>query len=288
MKDLSVTANNTQCIGSFRCDADVQKHLPRELYNAIFDSIPNNLDVRELVTVNTNSVLLNNGAFGHAYNEVRRLSRALREFSEEHPEVFYDQVCLPLINYSYAVVEEFMETRNVLLVPNCTMGMKCVTELLIREQKHKDLACLIPIYGATAKLLQYYDSENMLSTLTRISPGENPLLEENPDVIVSTLEDAYQVQPFTVLFCDEIASQSGRQLPLEAIAGFCESHAVKLVVDGTQSCQLFFGNQKKVLKKVDYFVMSTHKWLGKILLIFFSFDYHDGIDNTMKLCCNGV
>jgi len=269
MKDISLATLTSESIGSFRSDTDVQNHLPRELYNAIFDDIPNNLDARELITVKGKSVLFNNGAFGHAYDEVRRLSRSLRDFSEDEPEVFYDQVCLPLVNYSYAVLEEFMETRNVLMVPNCTMGMKCVAELLIRQQKHKDVACLLPLYGATAKLLQYYDSEEMLSTLTQISSGENPLLEENPDVIVSSLEEAYRMQPFTVLFCDEIASQSGRQLPLETIACFCEKRRIKLVVDGTQSCQLFFGNQKKVLQKVDYFVMSTHKWIGKDIQLCF-------------------
>eukprot|EP00111_Clytia_hemisphaerica_P016719 TCONS_00049577-protein len=262
MKDVIFSRHSNQTVGSFRNDVDVQKHLPRELYNAIFGDIPNNLDAQRLITVPQNKTLLNNGAFGHAYDDVRKLSRMLRDFSEDESEIFFDQVCLPLVNHSYAVVEEFMETPNVLLVPNCTMGMKCIAEHLVRQQGHKSIASLFPLYGATAKLLEYYDSEELLSTLTRISPGENPLLEENPEIIVNSLEDAYNLQPYTVLFCDEIASQSGRQLPLNAIADFCDSHGVKLVVDGTQSCQLFFGSKKNVLQKIDYFVMSTHKWIG--------------------------
>lgn len=265
MKDLKFSPHSTSAIGSFRNDTDVQKHLPSDLYNALFGEIPNNLDARSLVTVPNNKTLLNNGAFGHAYDEVRKLSRLLREFSEDESEIFFDQVCLPLVNHSYAVVEEFMETPNVLLVPNCTMGMKCVADSLFKKHGHTQVACLMPLYGATAKLLEYYDSEETFSTFTRISPGENPLLEENPGVIIGALEDAYNMEQFTVLFCDEIASQSGRQLPIEAIADFCESKGVELVVDGTQSCQLFFGNKKQVLHKIDYFVMSTHKWIGELI-----------------------
>ena len=62
----------------------------------------------------------------------------LRDYSEDESEIFFDQVCLPLVNHSYAVVEEFMETPNVLLVPNCTMGMKCIAEHLIRQKGRAD------------------------------------------------------------------------------------------------------------------------------------------------------
>ena len=55
-----------------------------------------------------------------------------------------------------------------------------------------------------------------------------------------------------------MSSQSGRILPLETVASFCEEHNIVLVVDGTQSCQLLFSAQKKaVLDRVDFFVMST-------------------------------
>jgi selenocysteine lyase/cysteine desulfurase len=53
-------------------------------------------------------------------------------------------------------------------------------------------------------------------------------------------------------------------LPLEAVAAFCLEHSIVLVVDGTQSCHLLLSDQKAVLDKVDFFVMSTHKWIGNV------------------------
>ena len=63
----------------------------------------------------------------------------------------------------------------------------------------------------------------------------------------------------------QVSSQSGRILPLEAVASFCEEHNIIVVVDGTQSCQLLLSAQKKqILDRVDFFVMSTHKWIGNV------------------------
>ena len=63
----------------------------------------------------------------------------------------------------------------------------------------------------------------------------------------------------------QVSSQSGRILPLEAVASFCEEHNIVVVVDGTQSCQLLLSAQKKqILDRVDFFVMSTHKWIGNV------------------------
>ena len=63
----------------------------------------------------------------------------------------------------------------------------------------------------------------------------------------------------------QVSSQSGRILPLEAVASFCEEHNIVVVVDGTQSCQLLLSAQKKqILDRVDFFVMSTHKWIGNL------------------------
>ena len=66
--------------------------------------------------------------------------------------------------------------------------------------------------------------------------------------------------PLSVLVCDEVASQSGRILPLSEIAAYCEKRGILLVVDGTQSFE--FSSEK--IREVDYWVMSTHKWLGNV------------------------
>lgn len=267
MKDLTIEKQtDPYSIGSFRNDLNFQKHLPQEVRDVFFGGISDGLDVQQLITLKNRNVNFNNGAFGHAYDEVSKLALMLQQYSEENPEVFYDQVCLPLVSHTYNVLEEFFGTENVLLVQNCTVGMRCIAETLIRDQCHTQFACLYPIYGATMKLLQYFESKGQIEPFATIAPGENPLFEEDSSVIVSCLEETYAMERFTVLFCDEVASQSGRILPLDAVAEFCEKRSIVLVVDGTQSCQLFFGNKKNVLNKVDYFVMSTHKWLGKYFI----------------------
>ena len=64
----------------------------------------------------------------------------------------------------------------------------------------------------------------------------------------------------SVIVCDEIASQTGRILPLLEIAEYCEKRNIILVVDGTQS----FDFKDSKIEKVDYWVMSTHKWISNV------------------------
>jgi len=254
--------------GSFRSTGNVRNLLPEDLYHAIFDDISDDLDVKNLITVDQShdKQYLNNAAFGRAYDDVLDLSFKLKKFAETNPDVFYDQTSLPLINYCYEVLEEFFGTDKLVLVPNCTFGMRSVMEHLVYEKKHKILAQLTPVYGATQKLMEYYKSNGAVEKILKISPGRghSALLQEDPAVIVEALEDAYALQEFSVLFCDQVASQTGRVLSLEPISKFCRENNVVLVVDGTQSCQLFFGKSKKQLKNVDFFVMSTHKWISNV------------------------
>ena len=51
---------------------------------------------------------------------------------------------------------------------------------------------------------------------------------------------------------------------MEPVSRFCKDNNIVLVVDGTQSCQQFFGKNKQHILNVDYFVMSTHKWLSNV------------------------
>jgi len=254
--------------GSFRNCGDIKSLIPTDLHSAIFDDIPDNLDPKKLITIDESNDkhYLNNAAFGRAYDDVLDLSFKLKRFAETNPDIFYDQVCLPLIDHTYEVLEKFFATENLVLVPNCTFGIKSIIEHLVQEKGHKNLAQLTPIYGSTGKLMDYYKSTGYVDKVLKITPGrgQNALIEENPAVIVEALEDAYALQEFTVLFCDQVASQTGRALSLDPIAKFCKENNVVLVVDGTQSCQLFFGKNKKQLKNIDYFVMSTHKWISNV------------------------
>nr|XP_012557475.2 uncharacterized protein LOC100215679 [Hydra vulgaris]XP_047133732.1 uncharacterized protein LOC100215679 [Hydra vulgaris]XP_047133733.1 uncharacterized protein LOC100215679 [Hydra vulgaris]XP_047133734.1 uncharacterized protein LOC100215679 [Hydra vulgaris] len=249
-------------IGSFRCEEDTKKYLPCNIYNQIFDEISDGLKLSELVQVNKENVYLNHAAFGRAYRDVVTLSLLLKSFAEENPDVFYDQLCLPLTNYTYKILYEFFKSENVLLVPNCTFGMNAVQDYLIKEKKYSTAAILNPIYGATRKQLETLEYDGFLSEIVYISPGINALLEENPSVILTSLTKAYNECNFEILFCDAIASQSGRILPLKEISSFCALHKITFVVDGTQCCELLFEDNIQLLDHVDYFVMSTHKWIG--------------------------
>ena len=59
-------------IGSFRNNIDIKTLLPPNLYSSIFDPVPDNLDIKNLITVPNNQVkhFLNNAAFGRAFDDV--------------------------------------------------------------------------------------------------------------------------------------------------------------------------------------------------------------------------
>ena len=63
-------------------------------------------------------------------------------------------------------------------------------------------------------------------------------------MIVDELAESFKSRKFDILFVDETSSQSGRILPLQAVAAFCRQNGVTLIVDGTQSCQLLFDKNK--------------------------------------------
>ena len=60
-------------IGSFRDNVDIKSLLPSDLYSSIFDPIPDNWNLTDLITIKKNEGrhYLNNAAFGRAYDEVR-------------------------------------------------------------------------------------------------------------------------------------------------------------------------------------------------------------------------
>ena len=104
--------------------------------------------------------------------------------------------------------------------------------ILFEKLKHKlEMAMILLIY--------FLGSEN------------NALIEEDPQTILKELSTTFCRQKFDILFCDETASQSGRILPLEIVSTFCRQHSIKLIVDGTQSCQLLFAkNKHEILNQV--------------------------------------
>jgi len=270
------STKKTKTFGSFRNTSNLKSILPEDLFSAVFGDIPDNLDIAKLVTFDGGKGqrhFLNHAAFGKPYGQVLDLSLKLRQFAESNPDVFYDQACLPLVENTYKVLEEFLGTDKLVLVPNCTTGMKCVLDHLTKEGGHRSVAQLSPLYGATQKLLEFYRTGGDIDRCVKVSPrtsktgarSQAAMFEEDPSVIVEALEDALAMQEFSVLVCDQVSSQSGRILPLDAVSRFCQDNGIILVVDGTQSCELFFNrNMKEQLDNVDYFVMSSHKWLGNI------------------------
>ena len=96
---------------------------------------------------------LNNAAFGKAYDVCYELSKKLHDFSENDPDVYYDQALLPMVQNTYKIANEFFKTKNLVLTPNCTISLKAVRDTLVNTGKHHNIAYLSPLYGATQKLL---------------------------------------------------------------------------------------------------------------------------------------
>jgi len=74
------------------------------------------------------------------------------------------------------VASEFFETRNIVLVPNCSIGMKSILETLVKHNKSLTVAYLSPIYGATQKLLQCFKNEGLLQDVLAFAPGNSVFL----------------------------------------------------------------------------------------------------------------
>ena len=149
---------DVKTFGSFRSSNDVKSVLPEDLYRTIHEDIPDDLDIEKLVTIENkdSKQYLNHAAFGRPYDSVLELSMKLRRFAETNADVFYDQACLPLINHTYQVLDEFLGTKQVVLVPNCTLGIRAVLEHLVKEKDHRAVGLLQPLYGSTQKLVESY------------------------------------------------------------------------------------------------------------------------------------
>ena len=243
------------------------------------------LDITDLITTNREPdnpiALLNHGEFGRAYDACRKLSLKLQMFAENHPDLFYGQLLVPLLKHSYDVCVNFFNLKNpenCVLVPNSTMGMKAVMEKLllkrastmpagktIQQLSNQDVinvGYLSPIYGATKNLLRSYATGFSSRLEITESILENGLFQEDLDFILKAIDEATAKSGsvFSILVCDEVASQTGRILPVKEIAEYCEQRSIILVVDGTQS----FDFAVSKIGKVDYWVMSTHKWMANV------------------------
>ena len=271
-------------IGSFRNDKDFIKLLPARVTNLLFDVSPNQ-DINSLhVKITDNKYIesdpnsnlkclkniadLNPAAFGRCYRDCLELSEELVEFSEMNPDIFYDQILLNLLKNSYKVCRNFFRlnedggNRKCLLQPNTTIAMKSVIEALMKSGKTK-FAHLSPTYDPTKILLTKLAScDKTIEPLTEIKP-DNYLFQESPEIIIQELENSYANQNFQVLIADYITSQSGRILPILEISNFCKEKGIILVVDGSHAFN-FSGETNDYWNLPDYFLISTHKWLGNI------------------------
>ena len=84
MEEKKMNEMKMATIGSFRNNIDIKTLLPPNLYSSIFDPVPDNLDIKNLITVpnNQGKHFLNNAAFGRAFDDVLDLSGKLRHFAE--------------------------------------------------------------------------------------------------------------------------------------------------------------------------------------------------------------
>eukprot|EP01062_Namystynia_karyoxenos_P015652 TRINITY_DN1568_c0_g1_i1.p1 TRINITY_DN1568_c0_g1~~TRINITY_DN1568_c0_g1_i1.p1 ORF type:complete len:1371 (+),score=475.37 TRINITY_DN1568_c0_g1_i1:150-4262(+) len=253
-------------IGSFRDaggndDHELQGLLPKRLrYMLSEESVPASADWRPSFPFEPTRHYLNHGAFGAPFKEISELADAIRSYQEKDPGLYFDRVCLPLVRRSYAKAREVFQSDCIALVPNCTMGMRGVMEALLERTKGSAaVAYLPPLYGASQKLVQWLGEQRRLSAASEV-PLNEALFEEDGEAVAAALSRHHAASPFSVLIADHVASQSGRILPLPAVTAWCKRNGVTLVVDGTQSFDLSLGDGCWP----DYYVMSTHKWLGNI------------------------
>jgi 5-histidylcysteine sulfoxide synthase len=234
--------SSSTSIGSFRDNGDLLQDLPAEI-----SSLREVEDVADMkFSLQSDVAHLNHGAFGAVSDPMIELEKSIRSLAHSNPSHFYDHLCLPLVRESINEASLFFN-GNVILQPNCTIALKSIVEIF---DKSTVVARLTPIYGASTKLLTH-----MFPQHVTIEPG---FFNEDSDDIIQCLDKAYEEKPFTVLFADHVASQTGRILPLRAVVEWCSAKTVISVIDGTQAC--WFDNNVWP----DYYVMSTHKWLGNI------------------------
>lgn len=189
---------------------------------------------------------LNHGAFGAVTESMLQLESALRRRAHNNPSHFYDHICLPLVRESIQEATHFFNGR-IILQPNCTISLKAILQTF---DSSTTVARLTPIYGATSKLISHLFPQHVT-----VDAG---FFTEDATDIIQQLENAHTQQPFTVLLADHVSSQTGRILPLREIVFWCRQKNIVSVIDGTQASWF----EPEVWP--DYYVLSTHKWLGNI------------------------
>ena len=90
--------------------------------------------------------------------------------------------------------------------------MRVQSTVQVRERGHRVLAQLTPLYGATQKLMEHYRQAGEVDRVVKVSPGRgaNAQAEEDPAVILEALEDAFALQEFSVLVCDQVGPHVDR------------------------------------------------------------------------------
>jgi hypothetical protein len=76
------------------------------------------------------------------------------------------------MRHSTSLASRFFESRHVVLVPNCSIGIKSVLERLVAADARPTAAYLSPVYGATQKLLQCFKNEGALRDVIAVAPGK--------------------------------------------------------------------------------------------------------------------
>lgn len=259
-------------IGSFRNKCNYQDLLPDKIRNLLFQHETSyeigNLHIISEQHDNRTISDLNPAAFGRCYKDCFSLQQELIQFSETNPDVFYDEILLNLLNFSYQTCEEFFKTDKVVLQPNTTLAVKSVVDAIVNSHldnntKKLKFAVVNPIYDPTKILLKKYAKLDKIDpNVVEITPN-NVFFNENVDEIANQIQDQYQETNFDVLMLDYITSQSGRILDFTKIAEFCQEHNIKLVVDGSHCFDFSTQMTSPPIWKIpDFFVFATHKWLG--------------------------
>ncbi|TYZ62267.1 hypothetical protein PybrP1_010235 [[Pythium] brassicae (nom. inval.)] len=217
---------------------------------------------------------LNHGAFGGATRFANDVAAGWRALADRQPLLFNDRQLFPFVVQAVTALAAFVGARDakqLVLLPNATSGLHAVLHSVLTAPSAADDAdrdraviCFSTRYGAVRKMLQAieHESSDSAAARARIRVLEIPLsLDESYDdaMVLRKLETALASEPHAALLVvDHITSNTGVQLPVEAVTQLCHARNVPVLVDGAHALLNLPLDVDAI--GADYYVGNCHKW----------------------------
>lgn len=218
---------------------------------------------------------LNHGAFGGATRFASDVAAGWRTLADRQPLLFHDRELFPFIVQAVTALAAFVGVRDpkqLVLLPNATSGLHAVLHSVLTTALNKESAeddnddrvviCFSTRYGAVRKMLQAIETESQNAS-RRLRILEVPLsLADSYDdaIVVRKLEAALTSASSQValVVVDHITSNTGVQLPVEALTTLCHAHNAPVLIDGAHALLNLPLDVDAI--GADYYVGNCHKW----------------------------